>query len=394
LCVTYIVAVITVISISFSITILALQQMATQYSPRVLHNFTRERGHQAVLGTYLGTFIYALLILRAIRSEAGGNDTFVPMLAVNSVIALAVLCTCLLIYFITRIVTSLQVDHIIHAVHKDATGQTEFLYPDTLADEGEGDGADVSGQDWRKRGGEGGEVRAVKLKRAGFVQSVNEERLAEFRTPNVVAVYVVPQVGDYVAAGQDGFLLHVLDPQAAEDEAELSEVLSVGYQRSNLQDLRFGISQLVDIALRALSTGVNDPATAESVIYRLGSILGDLAQRRFPSPERVYEGNRTVFIHNLPTWPQYVEEAFGQIRRAASDSVRTTATLTRRLTELARLVPAGPRREPIVQQLQAIREQVSAERLIEPDRRMLLTLLDEALSSAAPATDELASDSS
>ncbi|HPL62487.1 MAG TPA: DUF2254 family protein [Syntrophales bacterium] len=119
---------ITVVSIAFSITIIALQQASSQYSPRVLRTFTSDKGNQVVLGMYLATFVYSLLVLRTVR---GGDDGFVPALSVNAAIFFTLLCLGLLIFFIHRIATSLEVVNIIKRIHEALMKQIENLYPET-----------------------------------------------------------------------------------------------------------------------------------------------------------------------------------------------------------------------------------------------------------------------
>ncbi|MEM5785979.1 MAG: DUF2254 family protein [Syntrophobacteraceae bacterium] len=109
---------ITVISMAFSITMVALQQASTQYSPRILRNFTSDRGNQVVLGTYLATFIYSLLVLRVIRADQEDSSAYVPALSISFAIFLAVVCSGLLIYFINHIASSLQAEHLVESIHK------------------------------------------------------------------------------------------------------------------------------------------------------------------------------------------------------------------------------------------------------------------------------------
>lgn len=129
-------AMITVVSISFSVTIVALQQASSQYSPRVLRTFTSDKLNQIVLGMYIATFVYALLVLRSVRTEVSDIDGsgFVPALSVVVAIILALICLGLLIVFIHRITQSLQVAEIIRRVHGDLVQQIEVLYPEQIGE--------------------------------------------------------------------------------------------------------------------------------------------------------------------------------------------------------------------------------------------------------------------
>ncbi|HEX6383082.1 MAG TPA: DUF2254 family protein, partial [Anaerolineae bacterium] len=162
---------ITVISITFSLTILALQQAASQYSPRVLRHFTSNRGNQIVIGTYIATFVYSLMVLRTVRTATeDGNTRFVPALSITFGILLAIVCLGLLIYFIHQISQSLQVDVIISRLRSDLIGQIDKLY---LGGSDDPLSTDVLG----KAVGQRDRSCYIYSERTGFVHVIDEEQL-------------------------------------------------------------------------------------------------------------------------------------------------------------------------------------------------------------------------
>ncbi len=341
---------ISVISISFSLTIIALQQAATQLSPRVLRTFTASRVNQLVLGSYIATFIYALLVLRTVRSADQG-DPFVPAMSVTVAVGFALLCLGLLIYFIHHTSQSLQVSVIIDHIREEVVEQVESLYPshstemtnDPLPTD---DIAETIATT---------PTFPIHSAVTGFVRNVDEQALLELPLNDAKWVWVRPQVGEFVARGSR--LVEVIGSDSCPPHIieTIQNAVVIDNERSLHQDPLFGIRQLVDIALKALSPGINDPTTAEYVLHHLGAALGGLASRQFPPNVHLAVNGRTKLLLNLPTWADYVDAAFSQIRREAQGDVHVTRTLLHVLNGLAQRVPNAARAIPLHQQVAAIR---------------------------------------
>ena len=230
---------ITVISVAFSITIVALGQVSAQYGPRVLGQLTAHRGNQIVLGTYTATFVYALLVLRSIRSEQeDGMGGFVPALSVTAGLILALVCLGLLIYFINHMSLALQVSTIIDGIHRNLTSQIDHLYPSRIG-KADRDAPPVA----RLIGGltRTGEPRYIYANDSGFVRRVDREQLLELPLEGVQWLWIRPKIGEFVT---EGGILAELDGRAA-DHAELSEsihnTIVIDRERSMTQDVLFGI---------------------------------------------------------------------------------------------------------------------------------------------------------
>jgi uncharacterized membrane protein len=358
---------ITVISIVFSITIIALQQAASQFSPRVLRLFTSNRSNQVVIGVYIATFIYALLVLRSIRSATEDpNSGFVPALSVTAAMFLAVLCLGLLIYFIHHMAQSLQIGVVMNQLRHEVIHQIDTLY---LASSD----ASLAPVEPERSLGRRDTAYYVYADQAGFVRKINEAALLKAPFGPARWLWVRARVGDFIPYG--GILAEIDDfNQDEQDDGlikHIREAFVIDTVRSINQDPMFGIRQLVDIALKALSPGINDPTTAEHVLFHLGDALGRLAKRCFPPNERIDKSGRTHLIFNQATWDDFVEAAFDQIRREAADDVHVTGTLLQVLHSLALCVPSGPRCDAIRQQVTQIRQSIGQQSFSPTDEAKL-----------------------
>jgi uncharacterized membrane protein len=344
---------VTSVSIAFSITIVAIQLASTQFSPRVLRTtLTDDRGNHIVLGMYIATFVYALLILRQTRDANPPETGFVPALSITVVLGLALLCLGLLIYFIHHISELLQVAFIINRVHDETITETERLYPSaqpttTL------DAPPIAAlvQEVRR----GAPTSFVYSHHAGFLRSIDHPTLFEATGGVAAWLWVRPCVGEYIPRGS----VLIEWPAGTELDAtrhdQIQSAFVLDRERSLFQDPLFGIRQLADIALKALSPAINDPTTAEYCLSNLGDVLGRLVTCPFPSTEHRGPDGQTRYFLSAPTWDQFVDTAFSQIRRQAADDVHVTSYLLGVLHALARSTPPGPRIAAVHHQVAEIR---------------------------------------
>ena len=327
---------ITVISLLFSITVLTLQQASTQFTPRVIRTFTRDQGSQLVLGVYVATFLYALLVLRQVRGEVAAAGEFVPVIAVTVAIMLAILCLGCLIYFIHHSATLFQAATVIERVHHDLLAAIDRLYPSAIGKAvDDGDAVDLVSFRHKHALGMG---QVVPAPCAGFLRSIDEQALAGALPAGSWAIVDLP-VGSYLLHGQPLVEIGSVPDGNADIGERLTQAFVIDQERTITQDALFGIRQLVDIALKALSPAISDPTTAEHAIGCLGNALMQLATRPFPSPERIVErgdeGSVTIWLAR-PTFEDYVEEALGQIERAAREEFHVLRQLKAILVTVAR----------------------------------------------------------
>lgn len=328
---------ITVISLLFSITMLTLQQATTQFTPRVVASFTRDRGNQIVLGVYIATFVYSLLVLRQVRDETDNIAEFVPVISTTVAIVLAVICVGLLVYYIHHSSSLLQVSTVISRIQSEVAGQVARLYPERV-----GEAAEESDPVVSVREPDLSNAKRVGATETGFLRVIDDAVLGEAIPPGGWAV-ILPRVGQYVLEGQP--LVAAGPANAVDDEvvSRVQQAFVVGPERTMTQDAMFGIRQLADIALRALSPGINDPTTAEHAISVLSDALRRLGNRELPSRCRVVEreddGLPVTIWANRPSFDEFVEEAYGQIIHAAADSPHVLRYLITTLGSVASQVP-------------------------------------------------------
>lgn len=279
---------------TFSITIAVLALTSSTYGPRLVRNFMADRGNQAVLGVFVATFLYSLLVLRSIRVIGdAGEDAFVPHLAVNAAVLLAVADVAVLIYFIHHISDSIQITTLTGRVRDELLATIERLYPlagdhDGVRRRGPGGAPDEGAGDLPRP--EGG--APVAAHRSGYLQSLDEDELVRLAREHDVAVVLNVRPGGYVL--QDGVIAHVLPADRADDGLAdgVRATLHISDARTPYQDPEFAVQQLTEMAVRALSPGTNDPYTAVNALDDLSSALSALAARVPPARARVDEEGR------------------------------------------------------------------------------------------------------
>jgi uncharacterized membrane protein len=310
-----------VLGVVFSLTIVVLQIASAQFTPRVMRNLTGDRGTQVVLGVFLGTFTYALLVLRAVRSpgENGGGAGFVPVTAVAVAIVLALVSIAFMIYTINHVARSVQVAVII----KRVTHDTLELLDEPLA--GEIDAPHDLDQAEPAPPAEAGETIATEAD--GYLEAIDAGALLAAAELRRLVVRTEAPVGTFLLSGAP---LATVWPEGIID-AELAERLRsafvLGPERTRQQDVELGIRQLADIAVRALSPAINDPTTATLCLDRLGQLLVRAASRDETEVVRGPGGGRVVL--QGPSFARLTDVAFAQIRHYGSgDTVVATHLMT------------------------------------------------------------------
>ena len=268
---------VTVAGVVFSITVVALSLASQQFGPRLIRNFTRDRGNQLVLGTFVATFVYCLLVLRTVNGT--GKATFVPELGVTVGVGLALASLGVLIYFIHHVAVSIQASAVVERVGAELDGLIGEVYPEEIGERAEP--AD------RPAEAPPADARAVRADATGYVVAVDADAVLRVAAGSDLVVHLPTPPGRFVRRG-DAVALVVAAGGRLPDgvEEDLRNAVTVGPTRTGYQDVEFGLLQLTEIAVRALSPGVNDPFTAAECVDRLGDALGRLAWRTFPAAER------------------------------------------------------------------------------------------------------------
>lgn len=370
-------AAITIVAISFSITIIAIQQASAQYTTRVLRTFTADRGNQLVLGVYLASFTYSLLVLRAVQAETSNSAAFVPLLSITVAILLALIAIGVLVYFIQHISNSLQATSVIFKVHKNLTTQIDELYPEQF---GKSAREPKPAVQVMKRLRKHRKSHVIKAERAGFISQIEESSLADINMHGAKWVYIMVSVGDFVYKGQPLIEIERYDTENDQGEIErkLKKTVRIGTNRSITQDPLFAIRQLVDIALKSLSPGINDQTSAVYSLHYIGDSLNRIGSRNFPVSARTFQNNPTCFVFSRPEWSTFVNLAFTQVRNVAGDKIFVMGSIIDTLSMLNKNVPAS-RRPPIVQQLTIIEQQLKKSSYAPADRSQLMKRVNSAL---------------
>lgn len=320
---------ITIAGVVFSLTLVALSLASSQFGPRILRNFMRDTANQLVLGTFLATFLYCLLVLRTIRREDGG--VFVPHLSVTLGVVFALASLWVLIYFIHHVSVSIQADEVVARIGAELDEIMNRLFPEQLGD-------DMDEQADAMDRGDDAQPRIIHSDIDGYLQIVDVETLIGVAQETDTVLVLLRRPGHYIVQGMP--LLHVFPMERAPGDVQqrLKSAFVLGNQRTAAQDVEFGILQLVEIATRALSPGINDPFTAIACIDRLGAAFYRLAQRRFPGPNRYDDAQQLRFIAPPYTFASLADTAFNPLRNYARSSVEVTIRLLESIALIASVV--------------------------------------------------------
>ena len=320
---------ITVTALVFSITVVALQLAASQLTPRVLRSFMSDRGNQVVLGFFIGTFTYALLVLRAVRAPLEEQGAFVPAVSVTVAIVLALASVGLLIYFIHHAANSMRVSVVVDRVARSTLDLADELYPAATGER------QPTPPNTRSRA-EGSAV-PVRSDEAGYLQAVETDALLDLAAKGSLTIRIEPCVGDFVLP-QTAVAL-VLPASSTEIDRAIRRALSLGPERTVQADIGFGVLKLADIAVKALSPGINDPTTAMICVDRLAEVLLRLAHRIPPDSVRVLgDGDGQVVLPG-PSFERLVGIAFDRIRHYGAGDARSAEHLVATLGRMSPLVP-------------------------------------------------------
>jgi uncharacterized membrane protein len=336
--------------ITFSMTLVALALASSQYTSRILRNFMGSRATQTTLGVFAGIFTYCLIVLRSIR---GGDAGFIPSGAVLFAFVLALAGVVVLIFFIHHIATSIQAVSIIASVTEETNSAVDRVLPEMQVREPAGaeDAVDeqvlkpLDERSWYP----------VPAQVSGYIQGVDEDAILDLAQNHRTIVRMERGVGAFAVEGAVLASLALTYPPDQETIAALNRAYSISRHRTIEWDPAFGIRQIVDIALKALSPGVNDTSTAVMCVDYLTAILARLSGRCYP-PSHRYEGETLRMIATVPTFEALLAEAFDQIRGSAEGNVAIIARMLGALETLADLTDSPRRRRAIRDQMRWLAE--------------------------------------
>ena len=355
---------ITVTGTVFSITVLALQLASSQLTPRILRNFTGDRGNQVVLGVFIGTFTYALLVLRSVRSEDDDQTAFVPAASVTLAIVFALFSIGFLIFFIHHSARSMQAAVVIDRTAADTRELIDRRFPERAGPLVPAPTVTVPSLP----------PLVIRAERGGYLQSIDVETLLGVADASRLTIRIDVQVGDFLLPGTPllslwpATALDIGGVDVQEIERDARAIMLVGPERTLAEDVEFGFRQLADIALKALSPGINDPTTAAMCIDRLGEALVVFGQREKPLEVQIgKEGDGCLLIRGA-SFDAVVRVGFGQIRHYGAGDASVAEHLVRTLGNVAVLVP-DELRAALVQEARLMVAAAQAALPVDEDRK-------------------------
>jgi uncharacterized membrane protein len=316
-------SIMTVVSIVFAILLMTLTLASMQFSPRIILSFTRDRVTQWTLGIFLGTFSYCMAALPAARSQP---EPFAPVATVLGAMLLAFACVCWLLFFIHHISQAISVNQIVDKIASETEAMIDQIMPfphrpDRLVEDDP-----LRGYTFET---------AVPNAASGYIRFVDTKRLVALAKLYRVKARVLRRVGHFVPSGVPVMMVSKGDRLPPQGTTALLGAFDLGPSRTLQQDVEFGVLQIVDIALRAISPAVNDPSTAISCVDQLSRILIRYASRE-PPESLLYDPPGTLRV--IIAWIDFeklLDSAFEQIRMYSKTDVAVSLRLLRALSDIA-----------------------------------------------------------
>ncbi|MEU0193368.1 DUF2254 domain-containing protein [Streptomyces afghaniensis] len=348
-------AMMTFIGVVFSISLVAVQMASGQFTPRVVRLFVRSRITKATFAVFLATFVLTLLVLTSFDSVDDPRAvTTVPL--VQSVLTLCMVALSLLL-FVLYVNTTLRLMRISHVIARIATESFRVAASMPVPTGGPDAARLGSAKAWVPHEG-----------RAGVLRDVHIARLVRVARKHGVVLRLIPRIGDFVVPGTPLLAVH---GGPAPARRALRYTISVGVERTYHQDLGFGLRQLSDIALRALSPAINDPTTAVQALDRIVQFLAALSRRPLDAALHRDRGGAVRLVQPVPGWTELVDLGFTEVRGCAIGSPQVSRRMLAGLDDLLLLVPPE-RREPLLRHRELLRQAVDRSGPAPADRAFAL----------------------
>lgn len=362
---------ITVTSLTFSLTVVTLQLASSQFSPRLLRTFSADRVVHLTLALFLATFAYALTVLRSIRTRENDGGAFVPELSVTVAFWLTIASVIGLVLFLAHLARELRVETMLFRVHAETNETIDAVFPEL-----EGEPPAIPEAPATR-------VR-VEASTSGFLTGFNEEALFKAALSAGAVVRIDREPGSSLIRGVPVATVWSLDrgsPPAGEVLSTLNQrinaAIMTGHERTSVQDVGFGFRQLVDVASRALSPGINDPTTAVHALGHLSSLICRLTGRD-PGPRTVTDGEgRVRVVLSLPRLADLLDLALRQPRLYGSKDPLVMARMLELVHEVGWHDRRGRYRTALCSQLAQLRQALDAATYTAEERRWLEQLAGE-----------------
>lgn len=305
-------AIITATSIAFSMTLVALTLASSQFGPRLIRTFMHDRGTQVVLGTLVSTFLFCLISLHHISATQEDQDAISIICAAS--VVLGVIDVFVIIYFIHHVSTSIQADEVITRCFTELCKDIASLLPKP-----------ESSSHLRpipeELIGHSEQETVISAPREGYIQTINYNALTTVRTDIIAGIEVLARSGDHVFPDASVMIVHSHTDLPDDIKKQFEKFIIIGNSRTPIQDPEFAVGQLVEIALRALSPGINDPFTAITCLDRLTSACILMARREFPQRCVINQNTDRWLLRRTFTFEGVVNKSFDQIRQAGKKHI-------------------------------------------------------------------------
>ncbi|MBU2869636.1 DUF2254 domain-containing protein [Colwellia sp. E2M01] len=360
---------ITVTSIAFSITVVILTLASSQFGPGLMRNFMMDKGTQFVLGTFISTFLFCIIIFFAMSFE--GELAFEPGISVLIAIVMTCSSVCILIFFIHHIAKSIQAEVVIDNVYCELHNNIEKIFPTVLEEKS------VQPDLLLDNEKNDGFISEVYAPVSGYLQVVDKESLIKLAIKEDCEVKLNFSAGNFIVAKTVMATIH--SSHQLTDETIKDEVIKnmlLGACRTPVQDPEFAVRQLVEIALRALSPGINDPYTAIACIDKLCAVLCNLTDKVFPQTNVLSDGKVRLVCKEL-TYTDIATAAFDQIRQDAETNLAVTIRMLDSLYILMPQCLSEEQRNFVLAQTEMIKTQQDKQSMSDDDRHNLLTRIEK-----------------
>ncbi|MGB8946405.1 MAG: DUF2254 domain-containing protein [Streptomyces sp.] len=333
-------AMMTFIGVVFSISLVAVQMASGQFSPRVVRLYIRSRITKITLTVFLATFLFSLMTLTSFDSESDPRLlTSVPL--IESLLAMAMVFLSLLLFvaYVNGTLRMMRIGFVIDRIARESF-RMAVRHPTEGAVDDERLGPATA--------------RIIHHGRAGLLRDVHIARVVRAARRHGVVLRLLPRIGDFMVPGTPVFTVH---GGAAPPRRALRYTVSVGVERTFHQDLGFGLRQLADIALRALSPAVNDPTTAVQALDRIIQFLASVASYPLGALRHRDRRGAVRMVQPVPDWTALVDLGFAEIRGCAVGSPQVVRRMLAGLDDLLRLAPEE-RREPLLRHRELLAREV------------------------------------
>ena len=367
-----------VAGVSFSITIASLTLASQQFGPRLIRNFMLDRFNQVVLGCFIGTFLYCIMMLQFTSSMDLEKTT--PFVSMIGLLILIILNLLMLVFFIHHIAVAIQADSVISDVDRELMAQMDNIFPEKYEKTADDLKLKMPKNRDEKFIKQGQKIHAL---RSGYLQAIDMENLIEYVTENDSAVQLLVKPGEFII--QNSVIAYFLKSDIENEERfdkDIDAKLLIGQKGTAEQDPEFAIRQLVEVAVRALSPGINDPFTAVTCIDRLGNNVASLMDREFPAEHHIDESGHLRLQLKPFTFNGIVEVSFNQIRQHGENDVAVTIHLLGTLHKLIVQARTAEQAEALKTQAEAISSEKHDKNIAEKDKQDIQELynaIDEAL---------------